>query len=578
MASKADEEIDLLASMFAADVEEDVYAPGEKAQAGQTHWMPRLNDPTQVEMFDDPSDVVCGYGPKYTGKTILFGHKIVRHCYQEWDALFIILGNSYGALSEGVCHDMTSLVLPTWAEGNREPPYIKDATGELIPNPRAGELMDEGIGLEYTGWKLDPNNKNLYLKIKNRFGGWSRIRVISSPHASEVEARVKGPAPSGIYLEEATNCGGKEYFTFPSLQLYRRRDIIGPQQFLLSCNPEDPSNWVYKWLWEDCVVTSGGRIWPKDREKPGIQRDKAIAVYFVPYVENMHNVSQKNREMLQTNLRSDPILRSRLIDGKWVAYPSGEALFKHNFSEARHVMGNAKKRLGLMPVIGYPIVTSSDIGTRNTSFSFQQHIPTQLGTLVIVFDELCFHGEKIAFSRLAKGLLEKMRFWNEWLRMKTLNPDDRTPEGEAVRLPRWHFWHIGGDDATNAFNPSRGSTAAFDIETYSRLAIEADPVRYDGIEPIKIRGCPRPPGSIETRVSLTMDDLSDDLLVVSALCTWHCKMFIHLDRDKDDPMKPKPKHKYIHTLDALTYARLYRQLKMPMGFGQPDDTPSVSVS
>lgn len=505
--------------------------------------------------------------------TIVFAHKIVRHCWQEWDALFLILGNSYGTLSEGVCHDMTSLVLPTWAEGNREPAYIKHG-GVLIPNPRAGELMDEGIGLEYSPWKLDPNNKNLYLKIKNRFGGWSRIRVISSPHPSEVEARVKGPAPSGVYLEEATNCKGKEYFTYPSLQLYRRRDITGPQQFLLSCNPEDPENWVHEWLWKDCVVTEGGRVWPNDPESPGIRRDASVSVYFVPYHENMHNVSQKNREMLEKNLRNDVILRQRLIEGKWVAYPSGEALFKTQFSVGRHIHGDREKQTGLLPVPGYPIVVGYDLGSRHCGISFQQHIPNKDGTMVLVFDELCYYAEKIPFRRLAVGLVEKMRFWNEWLR----NRLQTEVKEEDANLYSFYFWHIAADDATNMWSPNKGSTDAKDLEDYSREVIAADPVRYRGIEPIKIRGCPRPAGSIEKRSSLTMDDLTINQIAVSALCPWHEKMFLLLEHDTDNPMEPKPRHRYIHTFDAFSYPRFYRHLKLPGGFIQPDGSAAVNVT
>lgn len=552
-----EEDIDALAEMLAADEQEDDFDPGQRGEGKVVHWMPRLNEPTQLAAFNDPNDIVAMWGEKYSGKTITAGHKIVRHCWQEWDALFLILGTSYGALSEGICHDLTSLILPTWAEGNREPLSIwRD--GKLVNNPRAGELMDDGMGLEYTGWKLDPNNKNLYLKIQNRFGGWSRIRVISSPHAKEVEARVKGPAPSGVYLEEATNAKGKEYFTYPSLQLYRRRDIVGPQQYLLSFNPEDESNWVYQWLWKEAVVTDGGRVWPNDKVIPGIRRDSSISVYYLPYHENMHNVSQKNREMLDKNLRADPILKARLVDGKWIAYPSGEAIFKNSYAESTHVFGDAEKNRGLLPVKGHPIVLGYDPGTANPSCTFEQIIDTQDGIAQLIIDELVYTNEHVNYYRYTKMLMEKMLYW------------------QRRREYLFEFRFIADDQATTAFNPSKGSTTARDIEDYSRQIKEADPQRYATVPVIRFIGCPKPPGSVEARVNLTTDAQVERRLLVSATCRAHRAMYLHLERDKESPSTPK-RSRHIHPFDSSSYPMFFRRYQMKTSFRELGERKAVEI-
>jgi hypothetical protein len=538
-------------------IEEPTDTPEHTPKVAEKPWTPRLN-PTQQEIFDDAAENVVGWGPKGSGKSLGFDHKIVRHCYENRDALVLVISNTARAGYEGFGHDMTSLVLPAWRDGNRD--------------PHTNELLDEGIGLEYTDWKLDPVTKDRHLWIANKHGGWSKILLVSIPYGAQVKARLYQIQPSMVYVEELMNMDGPEYYMHPSSQLGRRRNIVGPQQWMASQNCEAPDHWTYKLLYEDCVSLDRGQPDMKDPEKPGIKRDPRWSVRQVPFEENIRNLPSGYRERLEITYRSDPILKARMIDGKWIAYPSGDALFKAQFSEGRHVRGDLKKKRGLVPVSGYPIVLSYDLGTRNTSISFQQHIKTKEGMLLLIFDELCYVGETIPYRRLCQALLEKMRFWNQWLAAKT-------PAAEpTANLPTWFFWHIGGDDATTVYQPNRGSTAARDIEQYSRQLIEENPERYAGILPIRIRGCPRPPGSIETRVNHFMDDLVHDLLVVSALCPWHCQMFLHLERDRDNEMEPKPRHKYIHTFDAGSYARFYRHLFTPDGFGSPDDGPIASVA
>lgn len=554
-----DTPVDELASLLGVEIAEEDKAPGKKgAKAELEDWLPRLN-PTQMEAFNDPSDVVAYYGPKYTGKSIGAGHKIIRHLFEEWDALYLILGASYSALSEGICHDINNLVLPTWRDGNREPPYIYKGN-LLVPNPRADELLDNGIGLEFTPWKLDPATKHMYCRVQNRFGGWSRIRAMSIPYAKMVEARIKGPAPSGVYLEEATDTDGKEYFTYPSLQLYRRRDIVGPQQYLLSCNPKKPS-WVYDWLYQDCVVETGGRVWPNDKEKPGIRRDAGMAVYFVPYEENRHNVNQKNREKLETELRSNPILKARLVDGLWVEMPDGEALFKAQFSESKHIFGNRDLQRGLAPVKGYPIILGYDVGIVHTAVVFMQCIETVDGPLWIVFDELCFYSERVPTRRLTRALMEKMAYWQRRMEYQ------------------FEFKHIADDQATTHFNPSKGSVGARDLLDYSSEIIREDPKRFEGLVPIRIVGCPKPPGSIETRANLVMDVLHTSLIAISAQCKWVKSMMFNLPRAKDNPMEPANPHRYKHTFDALTYPMFFRRYVQTKGFIETSKNgAAVSVS
>lgn len=569
----------MLAAELGAEMEPTPFDPGIKGvPKPQKKWRP-LHGPTQTKVFQDRSDIVGACGEKYTGKSIVLGDKVIEHCYLEWDALFVIMGVSHRALAEGICHDLTSFLLPRWRDGNREPMFDPVTMKE---NPKAGDLMDNGIGLEFTAWKADPNNKDLYLKIRNRYGGWSRIRVIAIPHQSMVQDRVTNLNASGFYLEEATNCGGSEYFIFPSLQLNRRRGIKGAQQFLFSCNPEDPENWVYTWMYKDCVVGKNepGNDYPDDPEKPGIRRDNSIAFYYLHYKENRHNVSQKNREMLSKNLRANPILKARLVDSKWIAMPKGDALFKAQFDEGKHMRGDVEKKKGLTPVPGFPIVIGMDWGARSVGIVMKQIIESDEGPFDIAFDSISFYQEMHKTSSLARAILEKMRFWNVWLRNERGWEEEEAQRDEnliPLGAPSWSWWFITGDDATTNVNPESGNIHAKDLSDHMQKILEEEPLRYYGIDAPVIRGCPRPKDSIGKRVDIIAENLMSEMAVVSELCVDIRGMFFHLSRDKENPSHPAKGNRWIHIFDGYSYPNYYRRFVLGGGFYNVEDGSAVEV-
>lgn len=486
-------------------------------------------------------------------------HRIVRHCYEENNALVVIIGVSQRVASEGAGFDLVDLVLPTWRDGNREPPMIRKR-GKLVPNPRAGELMDEGIGLEFTQWKLDPVTKDRHLWIANRHGGWSKVLLISIQYSTDVQRKLFGIQPSLVYIEELMNCDGPEYFSVPFAQLGRRRGIIGPQVWMATMNTEAPEHWTYKLLYEDCVVTSGGRVWKDDPEKPGIRRAKEWAVIYIWFEENEHNLLPGYRERLLTAYKADPILRQRMLEAKWLSYPKGEAIFKNHYSDSRHLHGDPETGTGLMPIPGYPIVVGYDPGQVHTGISFVQCIPIGKDQWMWpVLDELCYFGERIPYQRVARWLLEKMRYWCE--RCETT----------------FDFRHVSGDDATTVFQPNRGSTVARDIEDYTRQIIADNGERFANLRPIKIVGCPKPPGSKAQRVSLVMDLLDSGQLSLSAACPWHRQMFMQLIEAKDSPGEPA-RGKYLHAFDSLSYPIYYQHYVLKGAFSGGSNAKAVTVS
>lgn len=582
------DDYDVLQSMLAAELgaEMDIepFDPGVKQAPSQKKLWEPSHSPTQKQIFQDPSDVVGACAEKGTGKSIGFADKIIAHCYTEWDALYVIIGNSHRALAEGICHDLVSFSLPRWRDGNREPLYNEDVKGNLVENPKASELTDTGIGLEYTGWKCDPNNKDLYLKIRNRFGGWSRIRVIAIPYGDMVQARVTNLNASGFYLEEATRCDTIAYYEYPAMQLNRRRGIKGPQQFCFSCNQDDPEHWVYVLAYKTVVVskTEPGRDWPNDPEKPGIRRETAFAFYYLPFSENRRNIPKKYRDVLAKTLKSNPILRARLIEGKWIAMPAGDALFKGHFQEGIHIRGDAEKKRGLEPIPGHPIVIGMDWGPRSVGIVFKQIIESEDGPFDIAIDSISYYQEMHKARHLAKALLEHMRYWNEWLRDVREWNEETAKHDDHGRLienpPSWCWWFITGDDATTNYNPDSGNIHARDLQDHMIAILEEEPDRYIGIEIPVIRGCPRPKDSVGKRVDIMAEGLMGEMIVVSAACEDIRGMLFHLPRDKDNPSHPAKGNRWIHIFDGWSYPNFYRRFFLQGGYYNYDAGSAIEVS
>lgn len=146
----------------------------EKNKDEHSPWIPSLS-PTQRRIFDDPSLYLLAYGERGTGKTyILGGHKLVRHCYENFNALALcVVGVRSQATMGGVWHKLQTEILPLWREG---------------------------LGIEISDERQD-TQKNLYIDIQNRYGGHSRVYLISVPFGAFIKDRIKGFEPSYVFVD-----------------------------------------------------------------------------------------------------------------------------------------------------------------------------------------------------------------------------------------------------------------------------------------------------------------------------------------------------------------------------------------
>jgi hypothetical protein len=496
---------DALRFVYGNEEEEssDAPPPPKSKPPPERRWEPDLNF-TQRLIWDDQRENVFGHGEKGSGKSIGFEHKAVRHLYDNNNALVLAMSPNIRAGNEGFWYDLETKILPRWKQG---------------------------IGLEFTNSKLDPLTKDRHRWIRNRHGAWSKILLMSIPHSSMVEQRIKQIAPSMVSAEELTDCDGPEYYTFAALQLGRREGITGPQQYCASMNPKGPSHWVYKLLFEEHAD------------------DPEFGVHHVPITENRHRLPRGYIERLERTLKNNPTLRDRLINGVWVDMPTGEGLFKEYYVPDLHVKGNIIKGHGLLPMAGFPILIGYDLGQKWSSATFLQCIPTATGKAIwIVFDEVDHLGEKILYKKMAWEIMARMEFWRKKMNYQ------------------FQFMHIADESAINQWRPGgEGSYDAWEFEKeYNRQAKDKDERK------IKILGCPKGDGSVAARIRLLQGKLYQEEFFVSALCTNTVGMLLNIEAHKEDPDKPA-RGKWIHKFDSVTYP----MFKIEMGGGMHLKTQQV---
>lgn len=457
--------------------------------------------PTQKRLYDSNATYILAHAERCSGKTWSVLHKLVKHCYDEPNALaIIIVGVKRQAEEGGAWHKLLTEVLPAWESGmgfnHDDKPFYTD--------PKSNSAKD------------------IFLWIRNKSGLLSsRVLLLSMPVEGFVADRVKGIEASFIMVDEAQTLESDTYFRNIVQQVGRRRGIKGVQQIVYCCNPAGPSHWLYKRFFIDPIDKVTGK-W-----------DDRYAEFHVPIQENSKNLQPGYWENVLEAVRGDPVEEARLVRGEWVDRPEGNAIFADVFSEARHVRGDRNTNRGLLPIPGHPIILGYDPGAAHTSIHFMQVIPTLEKIIWMVFDELNYVGAYKAYCDLVPKIVERMVYW-----------EHRVPH-------RFIFQHISDNSAFNQYRAKEGSFDAWDIEKISAKFVEDN--KLDPRYIIKLQECPKGAHSIEARVRLVRDALYRDELLISATCPKTKEMFMRLEEDEKERLKPQKGSTFGHPFDSLSY-------------------------
>jgi hypothetical protein len=474
--------------------------------------------------MQDNTENVLLHGPKGTCKSTIAVHKAVLAMHENANNLGLMISMFHSSSVEGgVWEKLVNYILPEWFDG---------------------------IGLDHTDPRMDPKTKAMLIFIGNKFGGWSRIILKSLPPgstAATLTSKAYGTEPGFVLFDEIGLADDPAYFTKISQQM--RRPGIPYPQFVGTCNPPEQGeeHWLYDLFFRQPL-----------EDKLSEKDYKAIAV---PMSENVfwdEDQISKNRRRVMADCRFDPSAAERLLAGEWVARPIGNALFADIFYFNKHVIGDAKNGIGLLPVPGYPIIISYDPGNVNSSISFQQMVVANGKMMWLWLGDIDHLGEKILFRKLAWEVIEKMKFWRE-----------------TMKHP-FQFMHIADEAAINQYRAASGSYDAKEFEdAYNAVAKENNFKPEPGQDKIKLIGCPHGPGSVEARVHMTRSELADGTLYVSATARNSVNMFMHLPESPKEPGKPHKTSKWRHKFDSGTYGRFYVKHRGKSFFSYGQTAPTI---
>lgn len=493
-------------------------------------WRPHLN-PIQKKAVESPAIFKLMYGERGSGKTWGGIHELVDYAYRNDNTLGYIIVKETGIGSEGgAWTKLIYKVLPEW---------------------------QQGIGLEFTEPKYDMQTKKPYVWMSNRHGGWSQIMMASLPVAHQVETKIRGREPQIILVDEAQFLDGDVYFTALIQQLGRQTSPDGdPSKIIFCCNPEGPSHWLYNRFF----------ITPTMKKNPdtGLMEetdewDDRYAHFHIPISDNKANLPHNYYEdYVLPAVENDPIAEARLVRGEWVDRPEGDTLFGTYFSDQIHMRGDALHEEGLLPVVGHPIIVSYDLGAAHASITFCQIIPLADGRRYkLIIDELDRVGKYTPYSILVPEIIERMVYWESKMKSEF----------------RWD--HISDDSAFTVFRPNTGSFDHQDVERISGEYVEKRGYAHRFI--IRMKPAPKGDDSVEARVRMFTDDLISNSLLISATCYRAKEMIMRLPQDKDNRMKPRKKHRYVHNFDSATYGFFYyhaRRTQVPGLVGEVETQSS----
>ena len=500
--------------------------PAPKNTLSDDTWSPRQT-PTQNKLFHSKAKFILCWSEKGPGKTWGALDKLVRHCYENENALALILVRVRSMANKGGAWDkLQNNILPAWRDGNRD---------------RDGNLLDEGLGLNYSEGKYDSQH-NEFMWIQNKFGGWSMVVLVSCPHANQLRDRIRGYEPSYVFVDELTSCDSPIYFTSVAAQLGRRPFIKGPQQFVAACNPDDPEHWVYQTWFVNAFNEETGE-WDPDYEN----------IYF-PIDENMGNLVEGYIDSLKKIYRDDPIEAARMIGGEWVAKPAGNALFKDIYNPAVHCYpvtetGAPDVTQSLLPVKGYSMIIGLDPGTVNNGFVFEQYLPINQKMKWLIFDEIVTIQKRINYRTYIPIVMRRIAWWRKEMGFT------------AADMPQ--VW-ISDNSAFNQFRSAGGSYDVLEIEKIyeeNRAAL--------GLEPMKVKQCPKFSGSDIAQTQIGQRILGQDEIVISSgRCPKVQKMFLQLATKAQKPGEPfdptaaltPARSPHLHVWKALSYPMLMASL------------------
>lgn len=452
-------------------------------------WCPSLSK-KQVEVWNDTRRHLLLSGPRLCGKSIVAVHKVIKHCWLTPNARAGIFVKSTKVGISGVWSDLIDYAIPLWIE----------------------ELGEQGFRV-IEGPAIRGDTRQRFIKIANVHGGESEITLNSLHHGESVVEKMKGTRWSALFFDEIDVYDTPEVFEISVLQLRSIGLAYNKHLWIGTCNPheEGQDHWLYKKWWVD----------PYD-EKLDAKDRATFGLYEFNLLDNIF-LKEEEISRLKSTYANDPDSFKRFVEGKWVA-DLRTCIFAGAFMPLQHVKGSIDDGTIILPTDRCTeIITGWDLGNRNHSVTFMEHVVHGAGDYYAILDEVCHINEDISIETMTLEVVAKMR------ELEALF-------GKKLKFKSW--------SDKNAFD-YRSSVDARDhilVHTYSKGEIE-------------LIGCPKGPNSVPARIALTRQLLIQKRLYISAHCLGTVEMFKKLSKGKtkgDHIRRDKAGH--IHRFDSLSYA------------------------
>lgn len=484
-------------------------------------WYPDLWH-RQLDVFNCYARILLLSGPSLSGKTHVSLHRIARHLWETPGAQVAMFSKLLkNAKDGGTWRIMHKQILPEWINAKIGFRYTtKTAEGE--PGP-----------------KVDGQTRTPYFRIRNAYGGESECMLFSLDHDDDIEDKIKEQSFSLIYFSELDKFRDRKVLSISLPRLRMPHLKYEQQMWIADTNPSDEGeeSWIYEtWFlmtrmktYEEYLAYAKKRAQLAMSAEAFWQLKEGLALFQFTPRENP-KVDPRQLVELESAYAYDQGLYERYVNGAWI-YGDGDSSlhFKNLFKESVHVLGNtsdpdeSKWEIINPRADSIELITGWDLGETNHAFAAIDESIQNGRIHFAVVDELVSIKKEVSIEAFTEGAMELIE------------------DMEA---------HVN-----HQLNLEKSWSDRSSIEKYSATAdtFPHKQVYAASRERIFLRGTPKGPGSVKTRVRLLKQLLAQNRIKVSAHCHHTIRMLKELKKGTNVLNYVVPDENK-HIFDALTYA------------------------
>lgn len=459
-----------------------------------------------VKLYNCYHPYVLIDGPRWAGKTVAACHKMIRHCWENDNAIFGIVAKTKGNAKSGVwTHGLINFCIPQWEKNCKG---FKLAKGE----------------------SMTADSKMSFVRINNYYGGISEIQLHSLVHDEDVEKKFKGTNFSGMYVSEADQFGTEiknvnnknHVFNVFCDQLRIPSVPEEHHQIILDTNPPEDGedNWMYPIFFDP----------PEERLKH--DPDYRSSYVRIPFTwDDNPWMSPKKRRDLLTRYSHDANLKARYILGKWVK-DLRNGMFSDVLIPNTHFIGNAtamdpSQWEVLTPASGtFEMAVGWDPGDVNHGVAMAAPRSHPHGNIYDFVDEVAIIGQKCSLDDLTMMVMEQMDKWERFMLREF-----------GVAKVLWRHW---SDSSVDKYRASANADDAATIFLASGGRIN-------------LMGVDKIPGSVMQRIKLLRKFLFNNRAFFSASMVFACEMLQRIKKGRSVASPFKRNDPYKQIFDPITY-------------------------